>query len=1151
MTEQVETALLAIGRARERGLSQVQIAQECQFSAKDCFRFIRPLVDMELVAKMPYLESKKNTNILFHRCFLRSSKKYCDMISTIQNLESLSASSIASFEEADPERVDIGTRVNYDLMKRKILTLLSSAQNSTLLMSDLILIVKMEASKRLRKSFYRVIHDLTAENCIECIKILALNESGTTFKRCVRFLQNLQVRKNQETIPAALPKIREMYAMNIPLEVQIQNVVRAYGADGCTVKEILLALNNCGYQIVNKALLRLTTVKVTIDNGHELKSSKQALLKVVSEFVGRNRHYRYYSAKQENGNGKLGTPKIAQPTSADLDVPSTSEDTTPVISGRSNFQSINAVERRSKLLAMLEIERCLPLGTALAAKLQEAVGPTGSQICRKTLARDAEALHQDSQAILYTKAFNRITGGAVYVKSFLIHRSLSPQSPEVKEFFERARNETFQQFKGTKSLEVVDMEVQSVVKSNRHAIRVQPSPKIEPIETFRNAQVSYGYVAGKLVRLKLLHEWIVSELFAGSANDQSTSIGHDKPFRTYTLFDNIPLQLYLKVIGKKAQDDELDAYISTNGLDMRVCDMLPKIRAVLFSDWRIRSLMLKYLEMMIRLGLLRPDNENDWAAGKMCSSFIATYHAPLYDFESTPLKVIKTVELNDVAAVQEYWNACEYQCILRRTSDATPPPEELAFLFHPANWSWTAPLSFAERQSLDAFVHSRLEFPTPFRNLGMCSQISEETGLDLNRVRAYYRNVEAKVLKSRASIVQNKSPQNITVSGVSKKTRFDARLIEKLQHANVVQQPLPPDDPVTRRRMYWTTEQDNILQIGQGIASHYRMANRLPWKKLSALLPGRDSRRFQTRAKALATNIEIYSLYLKVERAWPSIFQDICRKEGIDPSSVNHDNLQNHIVQFAEFVKLKLSDYAAVASDIGDGTIDEAMTMYDLSTLRKDYIVDIANQKIDFIGQLNLAGSINARSSLFQSASLICHDKRALADFSNPVPFDRETIDREKLRSLIKMLLVTPDDTQDPAQAFFILKQYPSALVNQVYYDMQKENIIVRRGKRVERLPGRTMQFSEMFAQVMKGPLAERIIPEALIYLESIQNLESYSNNAMPLEQTSGMMLVFAEGLARKTITFSPEIGLEKSQTSFHEGLVSFNSRISFRRYSC
>ncbi|KAI8050920.1 B-block binding subunit of TFIIIC [Syncephalis plumigaleata] len=69
MTDTIWRVLEAVGRKRERGITQVELHQELNIGAQPVFHIIKQLSTRGLVKKVNLVFQKNNTNLCLHTIF--------------------------------------------------------------------------------------------------------------------------------------------------------------------------------------------------------------------------------------------------------------------------------------------------------------------------------------------------------------------------------------------------------------------------------------------------------------------------------------------------------------------------------------------------------------------------------------------------------------------------------------------------------------------------------------------------------------------------------------------------------------------------------------------------------------------------------------------------------------------------------------------------------------------------------------------------------------------------------------------------------------------------------------------------------------------------------------------------------------------------
>ncbi|KAK9768259.1 hypothetical protein K7432_001226 [Basidiobolus ranarum] len=391
---------------------------------------------------------------------------------------------------------------------------------------------------------------------------------------------------------------------------------------------------------------------------------------------------------------------------------------TPSTNSASHLKSITAVRRRKLLLQLLDEKKILELSYLLIKSYQDLLAAqlgTGAHlphtIDKRTLARTATSLEEENLLTQYTVRLP-LLNGTYNTKILFLHPSLTPQSPEVKEYVALMRDRIMlvgSTFKPPK-IEEENIEVErledmrkrigsSVQTPSTSQPRIDTSPttpaKSNPSSDmwWLSTAQDYGWINAKMVRAKLLHQFLISKI-NGQAEENELD-DSSRVFQTSMLFTDLTLDLYLKIIGHTTQNTELTNYIKGNkDLSIRVVDLPHSIRAAIFGgNYKYRRQLKQLLDILVALEILKPVardfdelgnvvyeglddmNDSDFEASFQIVS--SAYQLPLhvrmfdYSFPGTNRMVIREYVLETIQDVTIYWSELQYvalQKVAERTN---------------------------------------------------------------------------------------------------------------------------------------------------------------------------------------------------------------------------------------------------------------------------------------------------------------------------------------------------------------------------------------------------------------------------------------------------------------------------------------------------
>jgi hypothetical protein len=438
----------------------------------------------------------------------------------------------------------------------------------------------------------------------------------------------------------------------------------------------------------------------------------------------------------------------------------------------------------------------------------------------------------------YTVALPLLNGG-ITRKLLFLHPTLTPDCKQVKEYIAKMQDKAILAggtFKAT-PVDEVDVEVERLEDLQRRigvdgisadtSLQSRYDPGIFsdtmdinnaetlPVVTGENTSPEkrsdpgsdlwwlniaqdYGWINAKMLRAKLLHEFLIETINNASPDDTCIS-KEDSAFETAILLREMPLGLYLRVIGQTNPSKELTDYKNTGGdLFIRLIDVPPEIRATIFRrNYKFRVALKNLLDILVALHLISPiskplDDEGNpilspltrtWLEGNnesaasnylessdsdvLMPAYKVRHTVPMYDYAvpGPNRPYIKDFQIITSEDLQIYWSELQYIALQRETeshiTDVAGPqgnPQEnpqdktkltnlrknkdpLRFITFPRNWQGSYALSIRQKKLLESYV-DRTQGKTPYNDDILCQTISEECTIPVPRVKAYYRRIE-------------------------------------------------------------------------------------------------------------------------------------------------------------------------------------------------------------------------------------------------------------------------------------------------------------------------------------------------------------------------------------------------------------------------
>ncbi|KAI8922630.1 hypothetical protein BC831DRAFT_475011 [Entophlyctis helioformis] len=440
--------------------------------------------------------------------------------------------------------------------------------------------------------------------------------------------------------------------------------------------------------------------------------------------------------------------------------------------------TVNSNIRRQLVLDVLEDSRFFVVDTKVGDRLQDYAESKGldhgsvGRMDKRTVLRVVESLAGDGLIRMHSISIQQINGG-ITVKVMAIHLSESLDSPIVANAIQSMHESTLlgphfrpkipervegvqverlrrtaaaqladasepsvadhytslAEMEGTDGSELIGMDInyiqQDQAGTSASDAALAPTPaKGQASSTWRDIMIGYGFLDAKMLRARLLYEWIFgisvvspaqhapSAANAGAAGAASESgslqtlahpgdTGSRNVVRTnrcvdvFRLISELPFDLYLKCVGQKSASPAIDAFLHSRSdyATVKVLDLPIDIKASIFGH-RYRRILNELLVNLCKLGLVHAATplettvippgssmpvvvpqgsidsaaEENWlAGGKMPSMLRVERIVKLYDYSVTPPLPTQNITMRTMADVRDYWVLLENRCLARAT----------------------------------------------------------------------------------------------------------------------------------------------------------------------------------------------------------------------------------------------------------------------------------------------------------------------------------------------------------------------------------------------------------------------------------------------------------------------------------------------------
>ncbi|KAF9182500.1 RNA polymerase III transcription initiation factor complex subunit [Haplosporangium sp. Z 767] len=292
ISNQAYEVLQSITATREFGATQAQLAKQHKIDPRSMFHFLKVLIEMKLIIKIPVTTGGQYTLLCLHKKFAPMNPGYVAM-----NSEEIFSRPGRPLITGDGGRRFEGLlksdhkKVSYysGLIKQKLTDILGRAKNQIMTVDDIARALDLTDMNAVQtRWFQRQIHHLIKLKYVQRV-------STPDHNRCVQLLRpydtNLATDEgekeqlNLKTVIADDAHQSGIY-IDTSLEHQVYKQIVESKNQGVIAKEIRRNMNMLNSRLLARILDTLCK---------PVPESEKALVHRVVEFVGRERRYRYYS----------------------------------------------------------------------------------------------------------------------------------------------------------------------------------------------------------------------------------------------------------------------------------------------------------------------------------------------------------------------------------------------------------------------------------------------------------------------------------------------------------------------------------------------------------------------------------------------------------------------------------------------------------------------------------------------------------------------------------------------------------------------------------------------------------------------------------------------------------------------------------------
>ncbi|XP_002521337.2 uncharacterized protein LOC8284661 isoform X1 [Ricinus communis] len=284
--------------------------------------------------------------------------------------------------------------------------------------------------------------------------------------------------------------------------------------------------------------------------------------------------------------------------------------------------------------------------------------------------------------------------------------------------------------------------------------RTHPRRNAEEQAVKAEAMRANGFVWAKMVRAKLLHNFLWSFLSSLPGGDDVLSAGPCECTQKYFVLESaikvLPVELFLKVVGTT---HKFDKFVESSKRGLLLSD-LPVEEYKLLMDTRATGRLSLIIDILRRLKLIRLIRNGQSGNGVKIHHESIMYAMELRPYIEEPLLVVATSNLSSLdlrprirhdfilsnrEAVDDYWKTLEYcyAAVDPRAALHAFPGSSVPEVFHPLFWTSVRFTSAHQRaELLKWIVKDDLKKRISCEE---CEKIARDLNLSLQQVlRAYY-----------------------------------------------------------------------------------------------------------------------------------------------------------------------------------------------------------------------------------------------------------------------------------------------------------------------------------------------------------------------------------------------------------------------------
>ncbi|KAG4304727.1 hypothetical protein PORY_001780 [Pneumocystis oryctolagi] len=307
-----------------------------------------------------------------------------------------------------------------------------------------------------------------------------------------------------------------------------------------------------------------------------------------------------------------------------------------------------------------------------------------------------------------------------------------------------------------------------------------------------------------------------------------------------------------------------------------------------------------------------------------------------------------------------------------------------------------------------------------------------------------------------------------------------------------------------RKKSNFTSDDDDTLIRAIFLSKFAYGGNSgfIDWELIEKVLPHHSQAEIKSRFSTLRSKSYIKEIGNFFATSWISYYQNAVKNKILPSISPIPDKLDIlKLIEYSRTLNI-LENYDDI--DLPD-SIEEILT---------NYIVESVSKREDIRSNFFDASlSLNAREIILYGTSF---------SYSNN---EEKSQDENEVKSLIKSILITPEEKYDPEVAKKLLEPYEENYIESVLQELIQDKIIVKSKVELNRiLPGRNYRFSDKFLLTFKSCYPDFLFLQASeCYMQITQEFQK--NNTYTLSEfiNSGSVACILDLVAHHYIQLSIE----------------------------